>query len=41
MAQDGGTGSLQREVVMGERKLVRGERRSFQAGGTECAEAQR
>lgn len=41
----GGTGwwdrDSQREVMMGESKLVRGERRSFQAGGTECAGAQR
>ena len=41
----GGTGwwdrDSQREVVMGERKLVRGERRSFQVGETECAEARR
>lgn len=41
----GGTGwwdrDPQREVVIEERKLVRGERRSFQVGGTECAEARR
>lgn len=34
-------GRPQREVMKGERKLARGEGWLFQAGGTECAEAQR
>lgn len=34
-------GRSQTEVMKGERKLARGEGWLFQAGGTECAEAQR
>ena len=34
-------GRPQREVMKGKMKLARGEGWLFQAGGTECAEAQR